>query len=295
MTEAIQNASYLCQNSPKSRYVSKKSNGENVFLENKLQQVKDEQGFIGKMWNGFKEFTNLGQSNSDCESMLEKYNKGQISFEEALEYIEEFDKKQEDMTNLIANIATGTGAIALATATVAAGPIGWGAAFAYGAPIGAALKTGIKTLDRATNDVKGDALDIKEMTKDAASGAITGATSAVSSGIMAGVKEGKLALSVANGVKCGAACGAMSGAGTYAIDTALDEDKDFNFEDFAKTTLTSSAVSALVGGAVGGSVYGLSGGNAPAMNVQETIIRDSGLSATRKIAGNGVKEGLNIV
>ncbi|MBQ2983924.1 MAG: hypothetical protein IJD57_03925 [Candidatus Gastranaerophilales bacterium] len=295
MVEAIQNASYQPLHVLSSRYVEKNDSDESIFLEEKLQEVKDEQGFIGKMWNGFKEFTNLGQSSSDCDSMLEKYKNGQISFEEAVKYIDEFDKKQNSMTNLFANIATGTGAIALATVAVASGPIGWGAAFMYGAPIGAALKTGIKAADRATNNVEGDALNAKSMAKDAISGAITGATSAVSSGIMAGVKEGKLALSLANGAKCGAQCGAMSGASTYIVDTALDKDKEFNFGDFAKTTLTSSAVSAGVGAAVGGTVYGVSGGNAPTLTLGSTIARDSSLSASRKIAGNGVKEAMNLV
>ena len=99
--------------------------------------------------------------------MLEKYKNGQISLEEAMEYIEDFEKKQENAVNLISNIATGIGSIALATTAVAGGPIGWGLALAKGAPIGAAIKTGLKTLDRATNNVEGDELDGKELIKDA--------------------------------------------------------------------------------------------------------------------------------
>lgn len=294
MVEAIQNASYQAPYLVSPIGQEKGKTDESIFLEEKLKGVKDEQGFIGKMWNGVKEFTNLGRSESDCENMLDKYNNGQISFEEAVKYIEEYEKKQENMAGLFKNIATGTGAIALTIAAVGTGPIGWGAALAYGAPIGAALKTGISMADRATNNVDNDVLDGKQIAKDAISGAITGTTSAVSSGIFAGVKEGKVAVSLANGAKCGAQCGALSGSTSYLTDVALDEDKEFNFGDLAKSTVSSAAVSAGVGAAVGGTVYGLSGGKVASLSTGATIARDGSLSASRKIAGNGVKNAAGL-
>ena len=254
-------------------------------------RIKAEQGFIGKVWNGIKEITNLGQSASDCESMLEKYKNHEISLEEAMNYIEEFEKKQGDMTNLIANIATGIASIALATTYVGVGvKITWPLAVKYGAPIGAAVKALLKGTDRATNKIKGDTLDGKEIFRDLSSGAVTGTVSAVSSGVYAGVKEASLAKSIINGTECGLACGSLSGSSNYLIDTMLDEDKKFNFGDLTKTTATSAFVSGTVGAVVGGGIYGIENlagnvGKNIELSASKTIARDSATSSSRKILG----------
>lgn len=253
-------------------------------LENRFAEINAKQGVLGSIWNGFKETTGTGVSKSDCEKMIEKYNIGAVSFDEAIEYINSFEAKQDEMSDLQANILTGVGAIALATCAVA-GPIGWVAALTYGAPIGALLKTGIKLLDRASNKVQGDELDGKQMTKDVISGAITGMTSAVWSGVGEGIKAGKIALSVSNGAKSGAECGAIAGASSYITDVALDENKYFNFGDLLKSTTTSAFVSGTVGGAVGAGLFRLSGnvGQDVAKSTKTIVIEDSAASSTRKV------------
>lgn len=293
MTEALANN---FTNNLGGIYNNSSANKKTQELEEKLKEVQDEQGFLGKTWNGFKEITNLGLSNSDCEKMVDKYNNGEISFEEAVSYIEDFKSKQETMSELGANILTGIGAIAFATTALAAGPIGWVAAIAKGAPIGAALKTGIKTLDRATNDVEGDTLNMKQMTKDAISGALTGTTSAVSSGVGAGIKAGKVGLSILNGAKCGTICGSVSGAASYLADVAFEEDKEFNTGELLKNTATSAFVSGTVGAVVGGGMYGLSSnvGKEATKTLGQTIVADSSSSTARKLLGQGERNILSM-
>ena len=265
-----------------------------AVLEAKFSDIKDKQGFLGSIWNGFKEITGTGLSKSDCESTLEKYKRGEISFDEALEIIESFDKKQDEMSDLGANILTGIGAIAAATVAASAGPIGWAFAFAKGAPIGAVLKTGIKVLDRASNNKKGDEFDTKQMAKDAISGAITGTTSAVASGVGAGIKAGKISLSIKNGTKCGAQCGALAGSASYRTDVTFDDDKYFNIGDLVKRTATSTFVSGTVGGFVGAGMYGLSNnvGQDVSKTVSQTIVADSTSSSSRKILGSAERTAL---
>ena len=272
-------------------------------LSNKLSEIKARQGVIGRAWNGIKEFINVGVKESDCESMLEKYKKGEVSLEEAMEVIEAFENKQNNAVNLISNIATGIGSIALATTAAVGGPIGWGLAIAKGAPIGAAIKTGLKVLDRATNDVQGDDFDKKEIIKDVVSGAVTGATSAVSSGVFQGVKEATktktiaegLKTSILNGTKCGVLCGSVSGASNYLTDTALDENKKFNFGDLTTNAATSALISGTVGAVVGAGVFGAEGamgnlGKSITLNNSQTIVRDSSLSSLRKVLGQAEKD-----
>ena len=263
-------------------------------LENKLQQVKDDQGIFGQVWNGVKEATGLGTSEKKCEDMLDKYKNGETSFEEAMEYINKFESKQDNTTELAKNILTGVGAIAVATTTAGTG-LGFLAAAKAGAPIGAAIKTTLGVLDRATNDVEDDALDIKNVAKDTISGAITGMTSAVSSGVGKGIVDGEVKTSIVNGAKCGLTCGAISGSTSYVTDAILDEDKQFNFGDLTKSTVSSALVSGTVGAAVGGGMYQNAASNdligkTVQKTVNETIIQDSTTSSLRKILGRGVKD-----
>lgn len=266
-----------------------------TILDTKFAEIKNKQGVLGNIWNGFKEITGTGISESKCESVLEGYKSGIISFDEALEYIEKFDKKQENMTDLEANIATGIGAIAVATC-LTSGPIGWAAAAMFGAPMGAILKTGLKFIDRLTNNVKGDEFDAKQITKDAISGAVTGAASAVSSGVGAGIKAGSFKLAISNGTKCGAQCGALAGATGYITNAALDEDKRFNLQELAEDVIASTFVAGTVGGFVGAGMYRLSGnvGQDVSKSLKQTIIDDSTSSSSRKILGKAEKNMMSI-
>lgn len=267
------------------------------YLENKLGEVEAKQGIIGNVFNEIKEITGLGLSNADCQSALEAYNNNEISFEEAVKYINDFERKQDTASELIVNIATGVGAIAAATATAGASTIGIGLAMTCGAPVGAALKTGIKIFDRATNDIEDDALDIKQIAKDAVSGAATGATSAISSGVGKGIKDGNIGLSILNGGKCGIACGAASNVVGYMTDVALD-DKEFDAKELVKGTAFSSFVSGTVGMGVGAGIYGIAGAtgkvaeNAADYSLNQTIVRDSIASSLRKALGQGEKNAL---
>lgn len=293
---------------------------QSLFLKEKLEAIKDEQGLLGKAWNGIKEVTNLGVSASDCNSMLRRYNNGEISFEEAVNYLDEFNSKQEAMSGLLSNILTGAGAIAFTTLTAGTGSIAWSLALAKGAPVGAALKTGINLIDRATNDVEGDAFDCKEIAKDAISGAITGATSAVSSSETLSFKlfgnkmNDGFAKSALKGALCGVECGALAGSTSYLTDVAFG-DKEFSASDMLANTASSMLVSGTVGGAIGAGIQGVSNlGSANAQGaIRQTtqgvakesakatsgtgigqVIHDAFLSSTRKVLGYEVKDTLNI-
>ena len=274
---------------------------KSAFLEDKMEDVKDKQGILGKAWNGIKELTTLGVSESDCEDMLAKYNAGEVSFEEAVQYIEDYDKKQSNGSGLLSNIITGVASIFVAT------KIGKGASLdpiksaLYGGPTGSGVKTVLGIIDRATNDIEGDELNGKNIFKDLTSGFTGGTTSAVASGVGAGIKAGNFGLSIKNGIKCGIGCGAFSGATGYMTDVLLG-DKEFDIKDLALNTGTSAAVSGVVGAGVGGAMFKASGassfinnalvGNSRSIIQQATA--DATTSTIRKIGGAEVKDLLNI-
>lgn len=226
-------------------------------LNEEFQLAQDKQGFFGKLWDGFKNITGLGLSSDDVENKIKQYESGKITYDEAIKSIESFEEKQNGAVNIIANTFTG-----LATATLAVATGGIGAIFA-GVLIGGATKMGIKTLDRATNNVQGDALDAKQLIKDAVSGAVDGAVSAATAGLLKAPVAGQavkesIKQGVIQGAKAGAISGAATGAADYTIDVALEDDKEFEFDDLLITTAQNATAGAVFGGIFGGIGSGIS-------------------------------------
>ena len=216
-------------------------------LKNQFEAAQDEQGFLGKLWNGFKNITGLGLSSNDVQCKLEQYENGEITYEEVASVIEEYKTKQDGAVDLIANTATG---LAVAGVSVATGGAG---ALLIGLGVGAGAKAGLKTADRATNNVKGDALDSKEILKDGITGAVDGFTSALTAGMVSVPTAGATVMNTAKqglvqGAKAGAITGAATGATQYATDCAFGEDKEFSFGSL----MTTTAQSAITGGIFGG-------------------------------------------
>lgn len=227
-------------------------------LKAELEEVKNEQGAIGKLWSGFKNATGLGLSLKEVEQEVEKFEKGEISFEEAYETVQSFSQKQKGMVDLAANVASG---LVVAGSAIVTG----GTSLLAGAAIGGAVKAGIKTADRATNNIEGDALDAKQIIKDGVTGAVDGAVTVATAGMVKGPIIGQsigkaVTTGVVQGAKAGVISGAASSATSYTIDAALEEDVKFNLKDLAKTTAQGAAV----GGAFGGVLGGVTGGVAQA-------------------------------
>ncbi len=229
------------------------------ILEEELDTIKDNNGVFLNGWNAIKEKTGIGTSAAKCEDTIEQYKNGAISYEEALAEIEEYGAKQESSLDLFSNITTGVTAILAGTAAAAAIIASGGTAAPIvvaalaGAGAGAVTKSGIKFTDRATNEIENDALDGKQIAKDAISGAITGAISGATmgNGTTAGTVAQSVTTSAAKAGKTGLVTGAISGASGYTLDCAFDEEKDFNAGELALNTATGALVSGTVGTIMG--------------------------------------------
>lgn len=242
-------------------------------LKDEYDSAIEEQGILGKLWNGFKNLTGLGLGSDDVENKIEQYENGEITYEEALNSVENFKEKQKGAVNIIANTATG---LATAGFAITTGGIG---ALAIGAAVGGLTKAGLKTLDRATNEVEGDALDAKEILKDSATGAVDGLVSAATAGmvkapvfgqsIKEGIKQGAI-----QGVKAGAITGAATGAADYTIEAAVEDEVEFNFNDLITSTTQNAASGAVFGGIFGAVAGGISQKN---INGKTRIIHDKNL------------------
>ncbi len=235
-------------------------------LESLLDKAKENQGIIGKAWNGIKNITGLGSSTNKCEQAIENFKNGVITYDEAETIISNFSDKQDNSVNLAANIATGITTTLVIGSAALTGGLSLGV-IAAAAGVGAATKAGLKFADRATNKVEGDALDAKQIVKDSLSGAVDGAVSVATMGIGTAAVTGKtvaeqtIKQTVIQGVKAGAEAGAISGAVTgasdYTIEAVLEEDVDFSVIDLAKTTAANAAGGAVAGGIMGGISSGI--------------------------------------
>ena len=242
-------------------------------LKNQFETAQDEQGFLGKLWNGFKNLTGLGLSSNDVQDKLEQYENGEITYDEAASVIAEYKTKQDGAADLIANTVTG---LAVAGVSVATGGAG---ALLIGLGVGAGAKAGLKTVDRATNNIEGDALDSKQILKDGITGAVDGVTSAITAAMVSVPTAGATVMTTAKqglvqGAKAGAITGAATGATQYTTDCAFDNDKEFTLSGLLATTAQSTITGGVFGGITGGVGGAISQNN---FNNTVTISHNNGL------------------
>ncbi|MCD8024111.1 MAG: hypothetical protein LUE64_01085 [Candidatus Gastranaerophilales bacterium] len=177
-------------------------------LETMLQEVQDDQGFIGRTWNSFKSSiedffgADVGVTSDDCEYAIEQFEAGEITYDEAAAVIEDYSSRQEKATNTIK-----TGAAVAVGAAAALSPLGLVGTIVAGVVGGAAAKTAVGVADRASdNNDENDGFNSEVLT-DAGTGAVAGGIAA------AGTTVAKGAVKVAAGVaKTGAK--AVTGIGT---------------------------------------------------------------------------------
>ncbi len=231
-------------------------------LREAYEQVEDEQGWLGKAWNGVKNFFGHSNGSDAVEDVLDKAENGEVSYEEAVEKLNTYSQKQGSFVDTFANVTSG---LAVALGAVFS-PFSFGATLAIGTAAGAAIKVGVKASDKATNDVKGD-YKLKDFTKDGLTGAVGSAVTVATAGIgSTGInlaKEGgkvaikQVALEGAKaGAKAGAIDGGVMGATNYVADAVFDGE-EFSVGGLTGATLTGTIGGAATGGVVGGVASGL--------------------------------------
>ena len=222
-------------------------------LQNILNSAKNEQGIIGKTWDGIKSFTGLGLSEKKCQTYIANVQNGNMSYDEAFSKISKYSSKQKSGVNLITGITTGVAT----AAALGFAPLTGGASILAAAGIGAATKAGLKTADRATNNIQNDALNLKQIAKDGLSGALDGAVSTATIGIgkeaVLSAKTAKEAMKqgIIAGAKGGAISGAAMGAGDYSIDCAFGDQK-FEADNLILNTTYGAVAGAATGAIIGG-------------------------------------------
>ncbi len=182
-------------------------------LQTDWQETKDKQGIFGKAINGIKNLFKTQYSsnkiNSEIETLLTRYEKGETLTQEELNKIQEkintYKTKQHNLvektttfgaifTGGLAGIKAGSAAgAALGSAVPGAGTaagavVGGVCGFIAGAFTGAFAKTSLKQVEKMTDNIKGNSFKAQDIKHDALSGAKYGGLSGGTSGLSAGMR-----------------------------------------------------------------------------------------------------------
>lgn len=149
---------------------------QNTSLKDELQNIKEEQGLIGKAWDGIKNFFNMKSGSKSVENTIEQYEKGEISQEAAKEALEKYKEGQKMCTDVTADITSGI----IAVGAAALAPVTGGASLLVAAGAGAVSKTAIKAADAA---IGGREYDLKDLGYDLTTGSINGAIAPLSNAL----------------------------------------------------------------------------------------------------------------
>ena len=164
-------------------------NEGNSNLRAELEKTRDEQGLIGKAWDGIKNLFGFGAGSNKAEKAIEQYENGEISYEEAQKALTDYQMGQENCVDIVADIASGIasfGAFSLATGIgLVAAPFTGGASlglvaagFAVAGVAGGASKVAVKGLDAAVGGREYDSLGY-----DLATGSINGIFAPITAGV----------------------------------------------------------------------------------------------------------------
>ncbi|MDO5436575.1 MAG: ADP-ribosyltransferase [bacterium] len=137
-------------------------------LREELDSIKEDQGLIGKAWDGIKNLVGLGAGSNKAEKAIEQYEKGEISLEEAEEALTKYEDGQKMSVDVVGDMLSGIVAVGAA----ALAPFTGGASLLVAAGTGALVKVGVKGLDSV---VGGRDYTIKDFGYDLITGSINGA------------------------------------------------------------------------------------------------------------------------
>ena len=145
-------------------------------LRTELNKTKEEQGLIGKTWDGIKNLFGMKAGSDNVEKTIEKLENGEISQEEAQEVLTKYQDGQKMCVDVVGDMVSGIVAVGCA----AAAPFTGGASLLVAAGAGAAVKVTIKGVDCA---VGGRDYKLKDFGYDLITGSINGAMAPVTNAL----------------------------------------------------------------------------------------------------------------
>ena len=155
-------------------------------LYDELEQTREDQGIIGKLWDGFKNLTGLGAGSNKAEDAIKQYENGEISLEEAKEKLNGYQQGQETCVDVVGDIVSGIVAVGAFALAVPTGGTSLIAGLGLAAAAGAGSKIAVKAGDAIMG---GREYSGKDLLYDSATGAVNGLFAPVTNGVGACVTK----------------------------------------------------------------------------------------------------------
>ena len=119
-------------------------------IRKEFEEVKSQQGLIGKAWDGFKNLFGMKSGSKHVEEIIKKAEKGEISQEEAKEAIEKYKEGQKTSVDVVADVASGILSVLAFTLAVPTGGASLAIGLGLATAVGAGIKVGVKATDALT-------------------------------------------------------------------------------------------------------------------------------------------------
>lgn len=153
---------------------------EESDIRKEFEDIKGQQGVIGKLWDGFKNLFGMKSGSNHIEKIVEQTEKGEITEEEAKQAVENYKEGQKTCVDVVADMASGILSVAAFALAVPTG----GASLAIGLTaatlVGAGVKVGIKAGDAIAT---GKEYSGKDLLYDTATGGINGLLAPITNGL----------------------------------------------------------------------------------------------------------------
>lgn len=159
-----------------AEFSSVSSKSETSTLRDEFNSIKEEQGLIGKAWDGIKNFFNMKTGSDNIEDTITKYENGEISEQEAKSALENYKNGQKMCVDVAADITSGI----IAVGAAALAPVTGGASLLVAAGAGAVSKTAIKASDAF---LAGREYELKDLGYDLITGSVNGAIAPLSNAL----------------------------------------------------------------------------------------------------------------
>lgn len=149
-------------------------------IRKEFEEVKSQQGLIGKAWDGFKNLFGMKSGSKHVEEIIKKAEKGEISQEEAKEAIEKYKEGQKTSVDVVADVASGILSVLAFTLAVPTGGASLAIGLGLATAVGAGIKVGVKATDALTTgkEYKG-----KDLLYDTVTGGINGLLGPITNGV----------------------------------------------------------------------------------------------------------------
>lgn len=225
-------------------------------LTSKLNKIKEEQGFIGKIWDGIKNLTGLGASSDKTEVIIKQYENGEISFDEAQSALEKYEDGQNMAVDVAGDMISGM----VSAGAAMAAPFTGGASLLFAGAVGAAVKVGIKGAD---SFIGGKEYGIKDIGYDLITGSINGAMAPLTNALGGAAGTGIAKVCGLNVAKSAASEGVEAAGKSFLTRLLAKQGAEYVLKEGAEATIKTTLAKAAAYGvdmAIDGAISGATDG-----------------------------------